>query len=60
MNAAKLRVGIAGCGTVARLVHLPLLARRADVQLTAVAEPDEMVRQRAVARYAAGARRRFA
>jgi predicted dehydrogenase len=56
MNAAKLRVGIAGCGAVARLVHLPLLARRADVQLTAVAEPDEMAREGAVARYAAGAR----
>jgi predicted dehydrogenase len=56
MNAAKLRVGIAGCGGVARVVHLPLLARRPDVQLTAVAEPDDMARQRAVAKYAVRAR----
>jgi predicted dehydrogenase len=56
VNAAKLRMGLAGCGGIARLVHLPLLAGRADVQLTAVAEPDEIARQRAVAQYAGGAR----
>jgi len=56
VNAAKLRVGIAGCGGIARLVHLPLLAGRADVELTAVAETDEVTLRRAVARYAVGAR----
>lgn len=36
----QLRVGLAGCGTIARQVHLPLLQRRRDVNLVAVADTD--------------------
>jgi myo-inositol 2-dehydrogenase/D-chiro-inositol 1-dehydrogenase len=36
----RLRIGVAGCGAVARAVHLPLLQRRPDVQLSAVADSD--------------------
>jgi myo-inositol 2-dehydrogenase / D-chiro-inositol 1-dehydrogenase len=36
-----LRVGIAGCGTIARQVHLPLLQRHQDVKLVAIADSDE-------------------
>lgn len=36
----QLRVGLAGCGTIARQVHLPLLQRRSDVKLVAIADSD--------------------
>ena len=35
----QLRVGFAGCGSIVRQVHLPLLQARNDVQLVAVADP---------------------
>lgn len=35
----RLQIGVAGCGAIARQVHLPLLSRRADVQVTAIADP---------------------
>jgi predicted dehydrogenase len=34
----QLRVGIAGCGAIVQQVHLPLLQRREDVELVAIAE----------------------
>lgn len=37
---SRLKVGIAGCGAIARVVHIPLLARRADVDVHALAESD--------------------
>ena len=36
-----LRVGIIGCGRIAREVHLPVLARHAMVRIAALADPDE-------------------
>jgi predicted dehydrogenase len=33
-------VGVAGCGTIARQVHLPLLQRRRDVKLVAISDSD--------------------
>jgi myo-inositol 2-dehydrogenase / D-chiro-inositol 1-dehydrogenase len=38
------RLAIIGCGRVAREVHLPLLARRKDVDVVAVADPDARAR----------------
>ncbi|HSA57852.1 MAG TPA: Gfo/Idh/MocA family oxidoreductase [Gemmatimonadaceae bacterium] len=38
--ADRLKIGVTGCGAMARAVHLPLLARRADVEISAIAEPD--------------------
>ena len=35
----QLRVGFAGCGSIVRQVHLPLLQSRQDVQIVSVAEP---------------------
>ena len=35
-----IRVGIAGCGAIARQVHLPLLRHRADARVTALADAD--------------------
>ena len=40
MTREQLRVGVAGCGSIARQVHLPLLQRRRDVKLVAVADSD--------------------
>jgi predicted dehydrogenase len=37
----KIRVGVAGCGTIAHQVHLPLLQTRRDVNLVAIADSDE-------------------
>ncbi len=44
----QLRIGILGCGRIALRTHLPLLAAMPGVALTAVAEPDPLLRQRAV------------
>lgn len=40
MTGSRLRVGVAGCGAIARRVHLPLLHARPDVELAAVADSD--------------------
>lgn len=37
---APVKIGIAGCGVIARCVHIPLLARRGDVVVHALAESD--------------------
>lgn len=37
---AVVRVGVIGCGSIARAVHLPILRRTAGVVLAAVADPD--------------------
>ena len=37
---APLRVGLLGCGRIARLAHLPVLSRLRGVTLVAVAEAD--------------------
>jgi len=47
---AKLRVGLVGCGRIAQLVHLPLLMRLPDVELTALAESDPARREEAARR----------
>jgi myo-inositol 2-dehydrogenase/D-chiro-inositol 1-dehydrogenase len=39
-RAARLRVGVIGCGRVALLAHLPALARANDVELVALADSD--------------------
>jgi len=44
---APIRVGIAGCGAIARTVHLPLLRKRRDVRIQSFAEPDAAARNRA-------------
>ena len=49
-----LRVGVIGCGRIARLAHLPALARCRDVRVVALAEPDE-ARRREAALQAPGA-----
>lgn len=47
----QLRLGLAGCGTIARQVHLPLLQRRRDVQLVAIADSDRDVLAEAARRH---------
>jgi predicted dehydrogenase len=37
----RIRVGVAGTGAVAQLVHLPLLTERPDVEVVAVSDADE-------------------
>jgi predicted dehydrogenase len=37
----RLRIGVAGCGAIAQRVHLPLLARRSDVELAAAADHND-------------------
>jgi predicted dehydrogenase len=41
VTGRPLRVGVAGCGTIAQQVHVPLLQRRRDTRLVAVADADE-------------------
>jgi myo-inositol 2-dehydrogenase / D-chiro-inositol 1-dehydrogenase len=45
-----LRVGLLGCGRLGSEVMLALLENRADVRVTAVADPDEAARDKALAR----------
>jgi len=42
-----LAIGLIGCGWLARAVHLPVLRRLPDVDITAIAEPDSERRQEA-------------
>jgi predicted dehydrogenase len=44
-----LRIGVIGCGRIARAVHLPVLGRLRDARVVAVAEPDEPSRAAAAA-----------
>lgn len=37
---SHLRLAVLGCGSIARHVHLPLLSRRSDVAVVALADPD--------------------
>jgi predicted dehydrogenase len=39
-SSAPLRLGLLGCGRIARIFHLPILADMRGVELVAVAEPD--------------------
>ncbi|HYE13306.1 MAG TPA: Gfo/Idh/MocA family oxidoreductase [Pyrinomonadaceae bacterium] len=54
MALRRLKVGVLGCGRVARLVHLPALARLPCVEVCAVADCDPEARE-AAARHARGA-----
>jgi predicted dehydrogenase len=45
----RIRIGVAGCGSIARHVHLPLLQRRADVEIAAIADADSAARGAAAA-----------
>ena len=53
LSTRKLKIGLIGCGRVASNIHLPVLARLPQVDLVAVAEPDEqrlgLVKQKAPA-----------
>jgi len=42
---ATLKVGLIGCGQIAQLVHLNVLTHLPDVELVAIAEPDEQRRR---------------
>lgn len=39
-----LRIGVIGCGQIARAIHLPALARIPDARVAALAEPDDASR----------------
>ncbi|HSG46624.1 MAG TPA: Gfo/Idh/MocA family oxidoreductase [Longimicrobiales bacterium] len=41
------RIGIVGCGVVARTVHVPLLRTRTDIQVRALVDPDPVARAEA-------------
>lgn len=43
-SGGPVRIGVAGCGDIARVVHLPLLGRRSDVEIRAIADPAEAAR----------------
>ena len=44
-----LRIGVIGCGRIARAIHLPALARIPDARVAALAEPDDASRAAAAA-----------
>lgn len=46
----SLKVGLMGCGRIAQLVHLNILRKLPDVDLTALAEPDPEKREEAARR----------
>lgn len=49
----RLRIGVIGAGFVAQVVHLPLLAKRAErFAIAAIADPDPAARAAAAARFA--------
>ena len=43
----RVPVGLLGCGRIARVFHLPILAAQPELELLAVAEPDPAGRDRA-------------
>lgn len=45
-NSGKIRIGIAGLGGIAKRIHLPILCKIKDVELTAGAERDDYQRER--------------
>lgn len=47
--ASNINVGLIGCGRIARLVHLNILRNHPILRLSAVAEPDQVNRERASA-----------
>lgn len=52
---SALKVGLIGCGRIAKLVHLNILTRLPDVELVALAEPDPQRREEASRRAPAAA-----
>ena len=44
----RIRLGILGCGRIVLGTHLPLLRARADVEIAALAEPDDQLRTTAL------------
>lgn len=50
LRTRRLRVGLIGCGMIARGVHLPILTNLLDVEVVALAEPDPQRRADAAAR----------
>ncbi len=46
--SGRVRVGVIGTGAVSQLMHLPILSERADVEVTAISDLDEL-KARAVA-----------
>lgn len=55
-----LRVGVAGLGVVAQVVHLPLLARRRDLfRLSALCDVSRTVRDQVGQRYGVAQPRRY-
>jgi myo-inositol 2-dehydrogenase/D-chiro-inositol 1-dehydrogenase len=51
-HAARLRVGVVGCGRISRAAHLPALARMRGVELVALADGDPQSLRAAAARHA--------
>jgi len=45
----SLRIGVIGCGRIARAIHLPVLGQLPDARVVAIAEPDETSRAAASA-----------
>lgn len=41
MTSDQLQIGVAGCGAISRQVHFPVLQKRRDVRLVAIADNDE-------------------
>lgn len=38
MNMSQIKIGVIGCGTIARLMHLPEYATNKDVEIVAVCD----------------------
>lgn len=47
----KLRVGVIGCGKIARLGHLPFFAGHEDVEVAAIADPEPKARDATARRF---------
>lgn len=39
-NTERVKVGVIGCGAIAQIVHLPILARMEDVEIVAICDSD--------------------